>query len=189
MNQRVSTSISLLAIVAILSMCIATTADELWAQGGAEQADATTVILLRHADEAGNTGNVGLSPPGEERARVLAQVFGSSGLAALYGVTFKDNNLRVEQTLAPIASALDLKPTILLEGNPIEKFVQEIRAQHSGQTVLVVSHGGTVEEIIKKLGGDDTRCSTKEGYDNLCVVTLCRTCKPHVLRLKYGAIR
>jgi len=189
MEQGLTRWISVASIIASLMMSAAVTLNGAWAQTGSDQPEApTTVIILRHADKAGTAGNVDLSVAGEIRARKLAQVCSLSGLAALYGVTYTGDDLRVRLTLEPIAKLLNVQPTILLDANNIHTLVQDIRTKHLGKTVLVVSHSGTVQAIIKTLGGDDTRCST-DTYDNLCVVTMCGLGKVNVLRLKYGAIQ
>jgi broad specificity phosphatase PhoE len=189
MNQRLPTWISVVASVASLMICGAMTADGLWAQTGGEQPEATIVIVLRHAEKAGDSGNVDLSLAGEIRARILAQMCCSSGVGALYGVTYRENDRRIRETLEPIAKLTGLEPTILMEPDPIKKVVHEIRSKHGGKTILVVSHSGTVDEIVKALGGDESRCPIDDEYDNLCVVTLSGTAKVNVLRLKYGATK
>jgi broad specificity phosphatase PhoE len=187
MKQPLSRSISVVGIIASLMICGAMAPNGAWAQSIGDHPEApTTVIILRHADKAGDSGNVDLSSAGLERARILAHVCGSSGLAGLYGITDPNNDRRVRQTLQPIADLLDLSPIIFLEANSIAKLAQEIRTKYVGKKVLVVSHSGTVDEIIRTLGGDKTRCPI-DWYDNLCVVTLSAAGNVDVLRLKYGA--
>ncbi|MBI5251836.1 MAG: histidine phosphatase family protein [Desulfomonile tiedjei] len=161
-----------------------------WAQTSGDQPEApTTVIILRHADKAGDVGNVSLSLAGEIRARILAQMCGSSGLAALYGVTDTENDRRVRQTLQPIAELLSIEPNILTDPLAIKRCAHEIRTRYNGRVILVASHSGTVQGIIKALGGDDTCCPIGRDYDDLCVVTMHPVGKVNVLRLKYGTTK
>jgi hypothetical protein len=127
MKQLLSRSISAIGILAALIVPGSVAPESAWAQTSGDQPEApTTVIILRHAEKAGDSGNVDLSDAGKERARFLAKVCGSSGLAALYGVTSQGADFRVRKTLKPIARPIDLEPTILLDPDSIEKVVQDI---------------------------------------------------------------
>ncbi len=178
-------------ISVITSIIILLVPNFAWPQTSSEQSETpTTVIILRHGEKAGPSGNVDLSNEGKQRAQILAYVCGSSGISALYGVTDKDNDKRVRQTLKPIAKHVDIEPTILMDPMAISRCAHEIRNNRRGKVVLVVSHAGTVQEIIKKLGGDEKCCLFgADEYDNLCIVTMTPSSPVCVLRLKYGAIK
>jgi broad specificity phosphatase PhoE len=51
--------------------------------------------------------------------------------------------------------------------------VDDIRANHAGQKVLVVGHSNTVPQIVSELGGPAVGIPENE-FDNLYVLTLCR---------------
>ncbi len=189
---RVAVSMVTMVVIALSGTSGVGAADDAKAPTGDDQAAAlTTVIILRHAEKAGDSGNVHLSYAGKERARALAKVCGSSGLVALYGVTNEGHDLRVRETLQPIADFLKLEPKIMMIPNPFHFRVlrHDIRTNYSGKAILVVSHSDKIEKIIRTLGGDETRCSIGEDFDNLCVVTMCAPSSVNVLKLKYGTTK
>ena len=63
----------------------------------------------------------------------------------------------------------------------------KLRADHRGETVLVVSHSNTVPAIINALGGGPFEQLPHTEYDALFVVTI-RGVETRVLRMQYGAI-
>jgi hypothetical protein len=63
----------------------------------------------------------------------------------------------------------------------------QIRAQHSGQTIFIAGHNNTVPEIIEALGGPKYPTIPETEYDNLFVVTVYRTGKAKVVKMKYGS--
>lgn len=141
----------------------------------------STVLLVRHADREGSQDQ--LSAPGIVRAGVLAHVVDKVGLNAL----IRSDAARAQQTAEPTAAAESLVP-IVLPANDIAAFVDEIRNNRRGQTVLVVGHSNTVPEIIAGLGGPAVTIAGTE-FDNFYVLTLCR-CRFNAARLthlQYGA--
>jgi broad specificity phosphatase PhoE len=140
----------------------------------------TTVLLIRHADRAGSLDQ--LNALGTVRAGVLAHVMDKAPLDAI----IRSNAFRAEQTAAPTATAEGLTP-IVLTGSDVQAFVDEIRANHRGQRVLVVGHSNTVPDIIATLGGPAVTIPDTE-FDNLYVLELCRCRgKPRLTNLQYGA--
>lgn len=121
----------------------------------------TTLILIRHAER-----DPGLDPPlnaeGTARAQALKEVLGEQGVTAI----FSPELIRNRQTVEPLAAHLGLgiKPWIIANYVNTTAFadavVDDILANHSGQTVLFVGNIGSVfgttginEEIYKRLGG------------------------------------
>lgn len=142
----------------------------------------TTVILVRHADRNGNLDD--LNDLGDIRAGVLAHVMDKAGLDAI----IRSDAARAAQTAAPTATAEGLTP-VVLTANDVPAFVDEIRANHRGETVLVVGHSDTVPQIIDALGGPTLGNIPGGEFDNLFVLTLCR-CKwgqTRLTNLQYGA--
>ena len=73
------------------------------------QQNVRTVFLVRHAEKASAAADAPLSAEGEKRAQCLATTLKDAGIKQIY-VT---DVLRTQQTAAPLASALKIKPTIL----------------------------------------------------------------------------
>jgi broad specificity phosphatase PhoE len=136
----------------------------------------TTVVLVRHAERAGNAGN---DPPltgaGQQRAQALAAAMAGSGVAAIYVSQFQ----RTQQTAAPTAAAAGLTPVVVNTGPTTQQHAADVAARarsHAGQVVLVVGHSDTIPEIIAALGVPAAFVPPSpipDGeFDNFFVVTL-----------------
>jgi len=113
----------------------------------------TVVVLVRHAEKAGPTGDVALSPAGEARAAALAAALHEAGVQAVLTTQLR----RTRQTAEPLAAAAGLTPEIVPVGSEVPEHAARVaaavRQRHQGQTVLVVGHNNTVPAIIAALGG------------------------------------
>jgi 2,3-bisphosphoglycerate-dependent phosphoglycerate mutase len=143
----------------------------------------TTVLIVRHAEKVidPNNPDVDLSPAGQARAQELVRVLGGSGINAIYATQFK----RTQQTVKPLADKLGL-PVSQVNSKNTSELVGLIRSQHSGQIIFVAGHNNTVPEIIAALGGPTLPIIPETEFDNLYVVTIYRTGKAKVVKLKYG---
>jgi broad specificity phosphatase PhoE len=144
----------------------------------------TTVILVRHAEKVidPNNNDQDLSPAGQTRAQELVRVLSDAGINAIYATQYK----RTQQTAKPLADKLGLPVTQVNSKNTAELLTQ-ISAQHPGQTVFVVGHNTTVPEIILALGGPQFPPIPETEFDNLYIVSVYRTGKARVVKMKYGA--
>ena len=145
----------------------------------------TTVILIRHAEKIidPNNPDVDLSPAGQTRAQEIARVFGDSGINAIYATQYK----RTQETVKPLSDKTGV-PVTIVNSKSTSDLLAQIRAQHSGQTIFIAGHNNTVPEIIAALGGPQYPTIPETEYDNLFVVTVYRTGKAKVVKMKYGAI-
>lgn len=143
----------------------------------AQAADLTTVILVRHAEKAGKSGDVPLSEAGVQRAHELARVLAGVRIDAIYTTPYQ----RTRQTAAPVAGPRELVP---LEIDP-KDVAARIRKDHAGQTVLVVGHSNTTPSVIRDLGVANPPEIPDSAYDDLFIVTIGE--KPTLLTLRYGA--
>ena len=145
-------------------------------------ADATTVILVRHAEKASTGGSdPALSEAGQARARTLAHVAGATQAAAVYVTQYK----RTQETVQPLATKLQLTPVTHPAGDSAG-LVSAIQSRWAGRTVLVCGHSNSLPEIVKRLSGVAIEIPDAE-YDNLYVVTLPAGGPASLTRLKYGA--
>jgi broad specificity phosphatase PhoE len=144
----------------------------------------TTIILVRHAEKVidPNNPDVDLSAAGQARAQEIARIFADAGINAIYATQYK----RTQQTVKPLADKLGLPVNVIGSKNTVD-LLAKIRAANSGQTVFVAGHNNTVPEIIAALGGGTYPVIPESEYDNLFVVTVYRTGKAKVVKLKYGA--
>jgi broad specificity phosphatase PhoE len=144
----------------------------------------TTIILLRHAEKVidPNNADPDLSPAGQARAQELVRMFGDAGINALYATQYK----RTQETVKPLADKLGLAAVQINSKNTAE-LVSQIRGQHRGEVILVAGHNSTVPEIIAALGGPQYPVIPESEYDNLYIVTVYRTGKAKIVKMKYGA--
>lgn len=153
-----------------------------FANGGPE---VTTVILVRHGEKAGPSGDVQLSEEGVARANELARVLAGVKLDAIYTTPYH----RTRNTAAPVAEKAGMKAVEVTAGETYAaEMAKIIREKHDGDTVLVVGHSNTTRDVIKALGGDIPEI-TDPTYDDLFVVTLVSGKFARVLPLRYGAVK
>ncbi len=143
----------------------------------------TTVILVRHAEKIidPNNSDPDLSSDGQARAQELARMFGESGINAIYATQYK----RTQESVRPLADRLGL-PVSLVDSKKTPELIKQLLSDHRGQTILVAGHNNSVPEIIAALGGPTYPTIPETEYDNLYIVTVYRTGKAKVVKLKYG---
>ena len=163
--------------VFVLVLLLALTASAL-ANGGPE---VTTVILVRHGEKAGPSGDVPLSEEGAARANELARVLAGVKFDAIYTTPYE----RTRKTAAPVSAQAGVTAVEIATGKTYaEDMARVIREKHEGGTVLVVGHSNTTRDVIKALGGDIPEIADSQ-YDDLFVVTMVKgTTK--VVSLRYG---
>ncbi|PYS26120.1 MAG: histidine phosphatase family protein [Acidobacteria bacterium] len=143
----------------------------------------TTLILVRHAEKIidPNNPDVDLNADGQARAQELVRMFGDSGINAIYATQYK----RTQETVKPLADHLGL-PINQVNAKNTGDLLTQIRAQHSGQTIFIAGHNNTVPEVIAAAGGPQYPVIPESEYDNLFIVTIYRTGKAKVVKMKYG---
>lgn len=162
-----------------LGLALLLLATSAFANGGPE---ITTVILVRHGEKAGPSGDVPLSEAGLARASELARVLEGVKLDAIYTTPFE----RTRKTVAPVAEKLGMKVDEVAAGKTyVEEMAKLIREKHEGDTVLISGHSNTTPDVIRALGATvpDMPDST---YDDLYIVTLIEGATPKLLSLRYG---
>ena len=141
-----------------------------------------TLILVRHAEKAGPTGDVPLTDAGEARAAALAHVLGDANISTI----FTTNLQRTQLTAAPLAKALKLNPVIL----PVEDtaaLAARLAALPAGSTALVVNHNPVVLQLATALGAKNVAAMDEQEYDRMLILTPGADGKPALLTLRYGA--
>lgn len=142
----------------------------------------TSVLLVRHADRAGNQD--ALNAAGLIRRQELVHVLEKAGLDAI----IRSDANRALQTAELVAQATGIVP-IVIPANDTQAVIDEIRNNHRGQTVFVVGHSNTVPAIIAGLGGPALAEIASDEFDNLFMLNLCR-CRwnsARLVNLQYGA--
>ena len=109
-------------------------------------------------------------------------MFGDAGINAVYATQYK----RTQETVQPLAAKLGL-PINQVNSKSTAELLTRIRSENRGQTVFIAGHNNTVPEIIAALGGPTYPTIPESEYDNLYIVTVYRTGKAKVVKMKYGA--
>lgn len=108
----------------------------------------TTVVMVRHAEKASATDpDTPISEAGRRRAAALVPQLAAFKPTVLYASERK----RTQQTLAPTAAHLGLKPKLHSSDAP-EALAAEILKAHRGATVAVAWHHGPHEPLARALG-------------------------------------
>ena len=137
---------------------------------GLAQAAPAVVILVRHAERAGEMSEDGsLTPAGKQRAEELARVVAAwkapgGKLLAL----FASEKKRTQETLAPLAAG-GIKVTVIPADNTAA-LVKQILAVKGG-IVVVAGHSNTVPGVIQALGGPAGITIDDNEFDRLFALT------------------
>jgi phosphohistidine phosphatase SixA len=108
----------------------------------------TTVVLLRHAERQSLLdSNSLLSEAGLRRAQNLVPLLETFHPSALYASDLE----RTQQTLAPVAAKLGLKPLIRPKGGS-EALAAEILRDQRGKIVVVCWHHDLMAKVARALG-------------------------------------
>ena len=148
----------------------------------------TTVIFVRHAEKAATPADdPGLTTAGKQRAAELARQLVDAdvvaGVDAIYSTSFR----RTEETVQPVATALNL-PITSYDASNTETIMDEIVREHEGEIVLVVGHSNTVPALIGNMGASKKVPEIDENeYDNIYIVSIPWFGKTKTIRLRYGA--
>jgi broad specificity phosphatase PhoE len=151
-------------------------------------ADATTVIVIRHAERdrgAGAGADPPLTPAGQARAELLAQMFGDANTAGHIDAIYVSPALRNRLTAAPLAARLGVSVAVAPADDPAGLARRALR-EHSGGRVLIVGHSDTVPAIVAALTGS-TKIPTigDDEFGTMYIVTVPRIGHAIFLRLNY----
>jgi phosphohistidine phosphatase SixA len=167
--NRVMKSLFLRAIFPALLFC----------QLAAAQQNVRTIFLVRHAEKASTAADALLSPDGQKRADCLAVMLKDAGIKQIY-VT---DVTRTQQTAAPLAKALKIKPTILpaKDSNALIKNL----VYTGGGNILMVGHSDTVPFVVARLQGGTVAPIGENEYDRMFVMTIAEAAGMPAVTLHY----
>jgi broad specificity phosphatase PhoE len=134
-------------------------------------AQPTTILIVRHAEKAANQGDdPHLSDAGAARAQALADVARHAHVSAAYVTEFQ----RTHETAAPLHVPMIEVPVKDLNhpGDYAQRLATRIARESAGKTVLVVSHGNIVPDLVKALAGVSVSAIGNDEYSRLYVVSL-----------------
>jgi broad specificity phosphatase PhoE len=174
------TALAALAAVAALSFSVF--AAWVWIT-----ADSTTFIVIRHAEKdlSVSVTDPPLSPAGEARAALLAQMFGDADTLGHVDAIYVSPALRNRLTAAPLAARLRLGATVAPADDPRGLARRALR-EHGGGRVLIVGHADTVPRIVAELSGNPKIPEIgDQEYGIMYVVSVPRIGHANLLRLNY----
>lgn len=149
-------------------------------------AQASTVVLVRHAEKEAGTGDPALSSAGQARARDLQVALAAFPVQAIFVSEFR----RTLQTAAPTAASFHVTPVaIAVRGDAqaqASATAAAIRHLAPGTAALVVGHSNTIGPIIEALGGPHIEDLCDAEFATILVLELTRTAPPRLLRASYG---
>ncbi len=143
----------------------------------------TTIILLKHAETTDvNAENPNLSEQGMRRSELLADLFKSTPINALYACKHE----RTNGTLKPLSAAKGIK---LQQYNSTElsKSLFNMYSGNIGNTIVICGDEKSLPKMLNMLTGttDYTNLS-KEEFDNVFVLTSSQLGKADVKKVKYA---
>ena len=118
-----------------------------------------TLLLIRHAEESGGEGDVGLSPAGEARAAAYVAYFRHAvdparPLSALIAASDHPDSHRPRLTLEPLAAASGLAIDASLDETAIPGLVARVQASRDGTTTLVCWRHKQLPALVQALGAE-----------------------------------
>jgi 2,3-bisphosphoglycerate-dependent phosphoglycerate mutase len=143
-----------------------------------------TVVLVRHAEKETTDPNDN-DPPlrgvGVARAKELSWLLQDAGIDQI----FISERRRTQETAAPLAERLELKPEAIKRADT-STLPARIRNEFCGQEILIVGHSDTVPELIKALGIEKAPEIADDQYDFLFILRWSKHDKSTLLTLRYG---
>jgi phosphohistidine phosphatase SixA len=132
----------------------------------AQAQNVRTIYLVRHADKVSEDTDAPLSGAGRRRAECLANTLADAQIQQI----FTSDLQRTQQTAAPIAEKLHLKPVAIPLSRP-DQLIEAIRSS-AAVSVLVVWHDATLPKVMRALGAPDITPIEHTEYDRFFILTL-----------------
>ena len=132
---------------------------------GAHAQNLRTIFLVRHADKVSDETDALLSDAGHRRAECLANTLADAHIQQIYTSDLQ----RTQQTAAPLAEKLNLKPVAIPLIKP-DKLIEAIRSGKAAN-VLVVWHDATLPKILRALGAPEIPPIAHTEYDRFFILT------------------
>jgi phosphohistidine phosphatase SixA len=149
---------------------------------GAHAQNVRTIFFVRHADKVSDDTDAPLSDAGHLRAQCLANTLADAHIEQI----FTSDLQRTQQTAAPLAEKLHLKP-VAIPLSQMEKLIEAIRAGKA-ENVLVVWHDQTLPKILRALGAPEITPIAHTEYDRFFILTLAagkNHSQPRLTSLRY----
>lgn len=143
------------------------------------QQETRVVYLVRHAEAASTAPDAALTPAGQKRAECLAKTFKDAGIKQI----FVSDARRTQDTAAPLAKALNIKPTIIPAKDP-NKLIQSL-LYAGGGNILVVGHSNTLPFVLARMKAGTVAPIGEDEFDRLFVTTVIESGVTQASTLRY----
>ena len=140
-----------------------------------------TIYLVRHADKVSEEVDAPLSEAGRARAVCLANTLQDANIQQI----FTSELQRTQQTAAPLAEKLHLKP-VAIPLSKVDDLIDAVRLSKAAN-VLVVWHDATLPKILLALGAPEITPIAHTEYDRFFILTFSGVAgeKPGFVSLRY----
>ncbi len=150
-------------------------------------AQASLIILVRHAEKTADAADPGLTDIGERRAEDLAEALQQVRLTAIITTQYRRSRL----TTIPVSRAQRVTPIVVPAGAGLQADAQAVAAAldslPAGSAALVVGHSNTLGAIIAALGGPAVADLCDDEYSTLLVLERPGGGQaPRLVRSQYG---
>lgn len=132
----------------------------------AQAQSARTIYLIRHADKVSEETDAPLSDAGLRRAECLANTLADAKIQQI----FTSDLQRTQQTAAPLAEKLRLKPVAIPLSRP-DELIEAVRSS-AAANVLVVWHDATLPKVMRALGAPAIAPIGHTEYDRFFILTV-----------------
>ncbi len=136
-----------------------------------QSAATTTVVVVSSGEGPGNVPDAPLLAAGEQRAQRLAGLFGGAGSAGRIEAIYVTAARRVQQTAAPLAARLGIRPVVIANDDAGEAAARALN-EHRGATVMVVTSRATMPKLVEALSGVKVAPLAQDEYGNIYVVSV-----------------
>lgn len=143
------------------------------------QQETRIVYLVRHAEAASTAPDAALTPAGQKRAECLAKTFKDAGIKQI----FVSDAKRTQETAAPLAKELNVKPTIIPAKDP-NKLIQSL-LYSGGGNILVVGHSNTLPFVLARMKAGTVTPIGEDEFDRLFVTTVIESGVTQASTLRY----
>lgn len=143
------------------------------------QQETRIVYLVRHAEAASTAPDAALTPAGQKRAECLAKTFKDAGIKQI----FVSDAKRTQETAAPLAKELNVKPTIIPAKDP-NKLIQSL-LYSGGGNILVVGHSNTLPFVLARMKAGTVAPIAEDEFDRLFVTTVIESGVTQASTLRY----
>lgn len=150
------------------------------------QMTTTTVVIVPNAEREFSTiEDPPLSTAGEERAQLLARLFGDRTARGKIAAVLAVDTRRSQTTAEPLASRLGLKP-VVVPFKEQEKWMRRIPREYQGRNVLIVSHPDAIPGLIRGLSQLEGAPALREDdTSTIYIVTVPTLGRASLLKMSY----